>query len=306
MSTIDIGAVLPTALDELTDPRTPGVAEAAQAVEDRGLESLWVADLVLGDGTPALEPALALAAAASVTQRVRLGFGVLSVPPRPAPWLASQVATLQHLSANRILLGVGFGGFPDAPMWRALGVPSKGRGRTTDAVLDLLPPLVTGEEVRFEEADTTLRLAPAAPMPPVLMGVGERSFDRILGSGAGWLPSQLSPADLGAAIARLSARAEERGLPRPPVTVGGHLILGEGPSAREAYDTLVRQLVEVHGVSEEEAARGPMVARAPGELAEVYAAYAEAGADRVIGGADNLGWEEQLDFVAEARALLPS
>lgn len=305
MSTIDIGAVLPTALDELTAPRTPGVAEAAAAVEERGLESLWVTDLVLGDGTPALEPTLALAAAASVTRRVRLGFGVLSVPPRPAPWLASQIATLQHLSANRLLLGAGLGGSPDAPLWRALGVPPKGRGRTTDAILDLLPPLVTGEEVRFEEADTTLRLAPAAPMPPVLLGVGERSFDRILRLGAGWLPSQLSPTDLGAAVGRLRARADERGLPRPPVTVGGHLVLGEGPAAREAYDTLVRQLVEEHGVPEAGAAGGPMAARPPEELAELYTAYAEAGADRVIGGADNLGWEEQLDFVAEARALLP-
>lgn len=305
MSMIDIGAVLPTAMDELTDPRTPGVSEAARAVEERGLESLWVADLVLGDGTPALEPALTLTAAASVTRTVRLGFGVLSVPPRPAPWLASQIATLQHLSDHRILLGVGVGGFPDSPLWQALGVPAKGRGRAADAVLDLLPPLVAGEEVRFSSAETSLRLAPPAPMPPLLVGGGERALDRVLRLGAGWFPSQLSPAALGAAVTRLRTRAEARGLPRPPVTVGGHLILGEGPSARLAHDTLVRQLVEEHGVPEEEATRAPMTARTPGELAELYAAYAEAGADRVVAGADNVGWMEQLDFVAEARALLP-
>lgn len=306
MTTIDIGAVLPTAMEELTDPRTPGVTEAAIAVEEHGLESLWVADLVLGDGTPALEPPLTLAAAAAVTRRVRLGFGVLSVPPRPAPWLAAQIATLQHLSANRLLLGVGIGGFPDSPLWRALGVPAKGRGRATDTTLDLLPPLVTGEEVRFEEADTTLRLAPAAPMPPVLVGGTEKAFDRILRVGAGWLPSQLSPAGLAAAAERLRSRAREQGLPRPPITVGGHLVLGEDRSARQAYETLVRQLVEEHGIPEEEAARGPMLARAPEELAELYTAYAEAGADRVVAGADNLGWEEQLDFIGRARALLPS
>ncbi|USY23297.1 LLM class flavin-dependent oxidoreductase [Nocardiopsis exhalans] len=261
--------------------------------------------MVLGDGTPALEPALTLAATAPVTRRVRLGFGVLSVPPRPAPWLAAQIATLQHLSANRLLLGVGIGGFPGSPLWRALGVPAKGRGRATDATLELLPPLVTGEDVRFEEADTTLRLAPAAPMPPVLVGGTEKAFDRILRLGAGWFPSLLSPTDLGAAASRLRARAEERGLPSPPVTVGGHLILGTGSSARKAYESLVRQLVEEHGVPEAEAARSPVLARTPEELAELYTAYAEAGADRVVAGADNLGWEEQLDFIGQARALLP-
>ncbi|WP_239646336.1 LLM class flavin-dependent oxidoreductase [Nocardiopsis prasina] len=126
MSMIDIGAVLPTTMDELTDPRTPGVSEAARAVEERGLESLWVADLVLGDGTPALEPALTLAAVASVTRTVRLGFGVLSVPPRPAPWLAAQIATLQHLSDQRILLGVGSAGSPTPPCGGRWASPRRG------------------------------------------------------------------------------------------------------------------------------------------------------------------------------------
>jgi alkanesulfonate monooxygenase SsuD/methylene tetrahydromethanopterin reductase-like flavin-dependent oxidoreductase (luciferase family) len=142
-------------------------------------------------------------------------------------------------------------------------------------------------------------------MPPVLVGGTEKAFDRILRVSAGWLPSQLSPADLAAAAERLRSRAREQGLSRPPITVGGHLILGEGPSVQEAYETLVRQLVEEHGVPEEEAARSPMRARTPEELAELYSAYAEAGADRVIAGADNLGWEEQLDFIGQARALLP-
>ncbi|MFB8767000.1 hypothetical protein VSQ78_04735 [Nocardiopsis alba] len=60
MTHIEIGAVLPSVMDELTDPGSPDPIRAARMVEERGLESLWVADLVLGDGTPALEPALTL------------------------------------------------------------------------------------------------------------------------------------------------------------------------------------------------------------------------------------------------------
>ncbi|MFE1079061.1 LLM class flavin-dependent oxidoreductase [Nocardiopsis alba] len=300
MTHIEIGAVLPSAMDELTDPTTPDPIRAARMVEERGMESLWVADLLLGDGTPALEPALTLAAAAAVTERVRLGFGVLSLPPRPAPWVASQVSTLQHLSRGRIELGVGIGGFPDSPWWRALGVSPRGRGRATDATLDLLPSLVTGEEVRIGEEGTRLRLAPAAAMPPVWIGGGEAAFARVLRHGGGWFPSQLSPPDLAGAISRLSAAADERGLPAPPVTVGGHLILGTDDRAERARALLVRELIEHHGISPEEAERAPMVARTPEELAGLYTAYAEAGARRVVAGADTMGWEEQLDFVAEA------
>jgi hypothetical protein len=44
--------------------------------------------------------------------------------------------------------------------------------------------------------------------------------------------------------------------------------------------------------------------RAPGELAELFAAYADAGADRVVTGADNVDWRTGTEFIAEARGLL--
>ncbi len=137
-------------------------------------------------------------------------------------------------------------------------------------------------------------------MPPVWIGGGEAAFARVLRHGGGWFPSQLSPPDLAGAISRLSAAADQRGLPAPPVTVGGHLILGTDDRAERARALLVRELIEHHGISPEEAERAPMVARTPEELAGLYTAYAEAGARRVVAGADTMGWEEQLDFVAEA------
>ncbi|WP_207211910.1 LLM class flavin-dependent oxidoreductase [Promicromonospora panici] len=169
MTTIKIGTSLPMAMEALEAPETPPVAEAARQIEELGLESLWPSDLVLGDGTPTLEAALTLATAAAVTTRVRIGFSVLAVPLRPAPWLALQTATLQHLSNDRLLLGVGSGGFPGAPFWQALGVSGRERGRTTDATLRLLPRLLSGEPVRISEEAPPLTMAPSATMPPVLV-----------------------------------------------------------------------------------------------------------------------------------------
>ena len=71
-TSIKIGAVLPS-MEELQAPGTPAVAEAARQIEELGFESLWVPDLIIGDGTPTLEAALTLAAAAAVTERVGIG-----------------------------------------------------------------------------------------------------------------------------------------------------------------------------------------------------------------------------------------
>jgi alkanesulfonate monooxygenase SsuD/methylene tetrahydromethanopterin reductase-like flavin-dependent oxidoreductase (luciferase family) len=290
VSTLKIGTGLPYG-----DPDAPSIPQAAREIEASGLESAWLPDLIIGDGTPAVEAALALAAAAAVTERIGLGFSVLVVPLRPAPWLATQIGTLQHLSGNRVLLGVGSGGFPTAPFWRALGVAAADRGRLTDDTLAALPALLAGETVG------PLTLAPA-PMPPVLVGGSERAFRRVLAHGDGWFPSLISPADLAPRVARL--REQAAGRTTPSVTVGGHLILGTDAVATAAYDALVRNLVDVHGMPPEVAARTPVTASSPAELADAFAAYERAGADRVVFGADNLGWRAQLEFIAEAAALL--
>lgn len=295
MTSIEIGTGLPTG--------TPTVTEAAREIEELGFESLWVPDLLLGDGTPALEPALTLAAAAAVTEWVKVGFSVLVLPLRPVPWLASQVATLQQLSAGRLVLGVGSGGFSGAPFWRALGVAGEDRRRLTDTALELLPRLLAGEPVDVGGGSPLVQ-APGAAMPPVLVGGSEAAFGRVLEYGDGWFPSLVAPADLAPAVARLRERAAAKGVRKPSATVGGHAILGDDASARAAYDSLVRNLVDVHAMPLEVAERVPMRARTPGELAEIFAAYADAGADRVVTGADNVDWRTGTEFIAEARERL--
>ncbi|MQA05790.1 MAG: LLM class flavin-dependent oxidoreductase [Streptosporangiales bacterium] len=297
MATIEIGTGAPA-------PDVMDLTYAARFVEELGFESVWMPDLVIGDGTPALEPALALAAAAAATERVRIGFSVLVVPLRPAPWLAVQVATLQQLSGNRLLLGVGTGGFPGAPFWRALGVPGHDRGRITDETLRLLPQLLAGEPTAVVGGEPPLTLAPAVPMPPVLVGGTHRAFRRALDHGAGWFPSLVAPDDLARSVTTLRDLAAERGVPVPEITVGGHMVIGDDTEARSTYDALVRNLVDVHGMPQEQAARTPMRARNAEELGEIFAAYASAGAARIVAGPDNGPWQTQLERVVEARDLL--
>jgi alkanesulfonate monooxygenase SsuD/methylene tetrahydromethanopterin reductase-like flavin-dependent oxidoreductase (luciferase family) len=307
MSGLEIGITLPTIFDVDRRGIGGGVGAAARHVEQLGLESVWVPDLITGDGMPALESTVALATAAAATARVRVGFGVLVLPLRPVAWVATQVATLQHLSGNRVLLGIGSGGFPDAPFWRAVGVPARERGRQTDAALAVLPRLIAGEPTRLGSGEDgpVVTLAPAAPVPPILIGGNsEVAIRRAATYGDGWFPSLIAPDALASGAAKLRELATERGRPTPSITVGGHVILGDDESARSAREALVRSLVDDHGLPLAKAAEVPMVGSSPEEIAERFAAYAVAGAERLVLSVDGGEWALQCERIAEAHALL--
>ena len=107
-----------------TDYAIP-MAELAPAVEQRGFESLWVAEhthIPASRRTPypsggelpkhywhTLAPFVALTAAAAVTSTLRLGTGVCLVIEHDTIDTAKEVASLDHISRGRFLFGVGGG-----------------------------------------------------------------------------------------------------------------------------------------------------------------------------------------------------
>jgi alkanesulfonate monooxygenase SsuD/methylene tetrahydromethanopterin reductase-like flavin-dependent oxidoreductase (luciferase family) len=282
---ISIGIDLPAVFGTVPADRP----SLARAVEGLGFESVWVADVQSGTGQPELEAVTSLAAIAGATERVRLGFGVLALPTRPLPWLATQLATLQLLSGGRLLLGVGIGGFADSPFWRALGAPGRDRGRRTDDMLALLPELVSGRTATVDGVELTL--APGAAMPPVLVGGNSDAAVARAARHDGWFPSLMSPE----ALAERTAAA--------PITVGGHLFFDDGPE-RAAF---VASLVDVYRIPPGEAERVPMPGGSPQRIAEHFAAYAAAGATRVVTGpetSDQREWLRQVEVIAEATRTL--
>jgi probable F420-dependent oxidoreductase len=107
-----------------TDYSTP-FPELARAAEERGFESIWVAEhshIPASRKTPfpgggelpkmyydALDPFVVLAAAASVTRTLKLATGVCLVIQRDPIQTAKQVASLDQVSGGRFLFGVGAG-----------------------------------------------------------------------------------------------------------------------------------------------------------------------------------------------------
>ncbi|MEQ8840414.1 MAG: LLM class F420-dependent oxidoreductase [Acidimicrobiales bacterium] len=95
------------------------------ALEDRGFESLWVAEHTHipasrrspwpgGPELPqmyfeTLDPFVALTAAAASTSTLKLATGITLVPQHHPITLAKQVASIDHVSGGRFILGVGGG-----------------------------------------------------------------------------------------------------------------------------------------------------------------------------------------------------
>ena len=98
--------------------------EWARRAEARGFSSLGTIDRLV---YPNYEPLTALAAAAAVTERIRLFTDILLVPWRNNPALvAKQAATVDSISGGRLTLGVGIGGREDD--YAMSGVPLNERG----------------------------------------------------------------------------------------------------------------------------------------------------------------------------------
>src|SRR4051794_25066450 len=135
---MQIGIGLPS-----TVPGTEGqeIVRWARRAEERGFSSLGVIDRIVYDN---YEPLIALAAAAAVTERIRLATTILLAPARvSAALLAKQAASVDRLSGGRLVLGMAVGGRPDD--FEAAGASMDGRGARFDEMLEEMERIWAGE-----------------------------------------------------------------------------------------------------------------------------------------------------------------
>jgi alkanesulfonate monooxygenase SsuD/methylene tetrahydromethanopterin reductase-like flavin-dependent oxidoreductase (luciferase family) len=109
------------------------VRQVAREAEALGYTSFWANDTPGGDGLAAL------AAAAEVTRRVRLGVGVIPLDRRPAEHIADDVVRLD-LPQERLLLGVGSGGDPKGLALVRHGVAGLHERLSAQVVISALGP----------------------------------------------------------------------------------------------------------------------------------------------------------------------
>ncbi|WP_162452609.1 LLM class flavin-dependent oxidoreductase [Phytoactinopolyspora mesophila] len=308
-STPHIGITLSIIAEVGDDASTlDNVPAAAREVEQAGLDSVWVPDVITGDSRPALEPMTVLAAAAGATNRIELGTCILALPLRQLAWTATQVQTLQYISGNRLVLGTGIGGFTGEPFWRAVRAPTKRRGPWLDDALDTLPRLVAGEKVDPDGAGVPIALQPATPMPPLrIAGNADAVLARAVRHG-GWFGGGAGsggPETLRPGLDRLREIAAEVGMPMPRVTVAPEVTLGVAGAAGKARDERAAGLVAEGFITAEEAARIP-IAQSVGQVVDALGAYLDVGVDELVTGPAGEGadWLRGLEMIAEGKRQL--
>jgi probable F420-dependent oxidoreductase len=205
------------------------VAAVARAAEAAGFESLWGGEhVVLPDpqAPPSpmaphdriLDPVIALTYCAAVTTRVRLGTGIIILPQRNPLVLAKELASLDTLSAGRLIFGIGVGYLE--PEFRALGAPFAQRGAVTDEYLAAMraiwsqsKPAYQGRFVSF--ADVQAHPQPVQrPHPPIVVGGRTKAaFRRAVQQGNGWYGFGLDPDGTAQALAGLREAAQQHARP---------------------------------------------------------------------------------------------
>lgn len=219
--------------DRSLDPGT-----FARAVEERGFDSLYLPEHthlpVRADVPPAvvegvepddyrrgIDPLVGLAMAAQATDRIRLGTGVLLVAQHDPIVLAKQVATLDHLSGGRVVLGIGFG-------WNRAeaedhGVDFARRRQVAGEHVRCLQALWSEEQPSFAGEHVHLLPCWSWPKPRqqprvrILVGGGATpaTFGAVAEYADGWLP--IGGSGLAAALPALRRRVAAEG--RDPAAV---------------------------------------------------------------------------------------
>src|SRR5919202_619667 len=171
---MDIGIGLPNAVRGVD---RSGIVDWARRAEEAGFASLGTLDRLV---YPNFESLIALAAAAAVTDRIRLVTDILIAPLRAnTALLAKQALAIDHLAGGgRVVLGLAPGARQDD--YELGGVDFSQRGRIFERQLEALGTLLRGEG--------GLGPAPSgAQRPRVLVGgTVDAAFRRAAQFGDGW------------------------------------------------------------------------------------------------------------------------
>ena len=223
---------------------SPG--ELGRALEERGFDSVWSPEhshiplsresaFPSGGELPkkyydAMDPFVALTAAAAVTKTLRVGTGICLIAQRDPIQTSKEVSSIDQISGGRFLFGVGNG-------WNSDEMENHGtvfatRHKLARERIEAMKEIWTkskaeyhGEFVNFDPMMSWPKPV-QKPHPPIIVGgafpYGAR---RALRYGDGWMPHRVRKtyADVSALLPKFRAMAKEAGrdLASVPVTIWG-------------------------------------------------------------------------------------
>jgi alkanesulfonate monooxygenase SsuD/methylene tetrahydromethanopterin reductase-like flavin-dependent oxidoreductase (luciferase family) len=280
MTRMKVGVGLPN-----TVPGVPGarIRDWARMAEGGPFSSLGVLDRLRYES---VDPFCTLAAAAAVTERIRLVTMVVIAPLRRAVLLAKQAASVDGVSGGRLTLGLAIGGRRED--YLVAGIDHRNRGSSFTRQLAALRSILEGSFVPG---------AGRSPHVPHILvgGLGGEAFARMARFADGYVHGGGPPRAFASAATRAFAAWADLGRPGRPALWGqGYFALGEG--AEDAGRSYLRDYYAFTGPFAEKIAAANLTT--PQAIKDFVRGYEDAGCDELVL-LPTVGRLDQLDRLAE-------
>ena len=222
-------------------------ADQVKALEDAGLDTIWVAE-AYGFDSPTMMGYLA-----AKTERVEIGSAILNIYSRTPGALLQTAAGLDNVSQGRAIIGLGasgpqviegFHGVPyDKPLGRTreiIDLLRRGLRRETlvhDGIFTL--PLPEDQGLGLGKPLKLLNKPERPSIPMYVAALGPKNVEGVAEYADGWLPFLFVPEKAGEvwgeSLARGTAKRQE-GLAPLEICAGGMVAIGEGPETKALLD----------------------------------------------------------------------
>lgn len=255
---MEIGVTVPNHWG-VPDPQR--VVELGVLAEELDFDSVWVMEHFfnvgyvadrIGEG-PYYHPLAIAAYLAAKTTRVRIGTSVLVLPFHNPFGLAKFASTLDHLSAGRLILGVGTGWLEAE--FAVASLPMADRGAMSDEAIEVMRALWTGSTESVVGRHWSLSSAVASPRPlqpnlPLwIAGSSRAALQRAAELGDAWHPTShsVTPERYERASAQIESMALAAGRPMPLRTLRVDVDFADfadtgDDGTRQAWERLVSRL----------------------------------------------------------------
>ena len=271
-------------------PDAQALIEYGVRMEELGYESLWAWDHVLLGVEPPFplhEALTMLTAVAARTSKIKLGTGVLVMPMRNPVLLAKEIATLDHISNGRVILGTAVGWYKRE--FESLGADFHSRGKIMEQSLEIINRLWTEDRVDGEYPPYNLRGAVMQPKPvqkprpPILIGgYVDVVLKRAATKGDGWITYYYTAESFARVWDKIRGFAEEAGRDPDELISTNQLPIVVGP--REKVEAPMKEWLQTEWdyASWSESTMESAIIGSVDECIEQLQVHVATGIDRII------------------------
>ena len=217
----------------------PHFSELVRRAEQLGYLDAWTYETFQGD---AITP---VAAAATITERMRLGTAIVPVFTRPPALIALSAADLQSLSGGRFILGLGISTPTIVQEW--MGVPYKLPMTRLRETIAAIRAAFTGDKVTTEGKTIRIngfRLAKApTPPPPIYVGAQGEQMLRAAGElGDGVIVNYITPETFAKMLTPIHEGARKAGREVAKLDIACRILVAIDEDEKTIRENLRREL----------------------------------------------------------------